>query len=84
MAARTALLADGWWGICEPLGRTLSTPVGAAGQAGVEELTNYLAKHTGRLNYRVRLHRGQAIGSGMVEGAAQQMIGRRMKQTGAR
>ena len=44
---------------------------------------NYFRGHQDRLKYALRLRRGQPIGSGMVEGAAKQMIGRRMKQTDA-
>lgn len=44
---------------------------------------NYFCGHQERLNYALRLRRGQAIGSGMIEGACKQLIGRRMKQTGA-
>jgi hypothetical protein len=36
------------------------------------------------LNYAHRLNTGRSIGSGMVEGAAKNLIGKRMKQTGAR
>ncbi len=40
--------------------------------------------HTGRLNYCHRLYTGQSIGSGRVEGAAKNLVGRHLKQTGAR
>lgn len=83
-AGRTAVLADGWWGLCEHVGRTLCATTSAAGRTSVDELMAYFAKHTQRLNYRSRLQRGEAIGSGLIEGACKQMIGRRMKQTGAR
>jgi hypothetical protein len=55
-----------------------------AGHAALGELTGYFAAHSGRLNYCHRLHTGQSIGSGMVEGAAKNLIGKRLKQTGAR
>jgi hypothetical protein len=83
-AARGALLADGWWGIQEHLGRTLCRPVSDAGRAAIDQLVAYLASHSHRLNYRHRLACGEAIGSGLIEGACKQVIGRRMKQTGAR
>jgi hypothetical protein len=44
---------------------------------------NYFCGHRDRLNYALRLRRGQPIGSGLIEGTCKQMIGRRMKQTGA-
>lgn len=81
---RQALLADGWYGICEYIGATLATENTPARQQAVEGLTSYLAKHTEHLNYRLRLHQGKSIGSGMVEGAAKNLIGKRLKQTGAR
>jgi len=43
-----------------------------------------IAAHTERMNYAYRLHTGRSIGRGMVEGAAKNLIGKRLKQTGAR
>ena len=83
-AARGVLLRDGWYGRQEHLGRTLSEPVSEAGRAAVDELVAYLASHSNRLNYRHRLAKGEPIGSGLIEGACKQVIGKRMKQTGAR
>ena len=83
-SARMALLTDGWWGICEKLGQTLSDPSLEPKRGVVEELTGYLAKHTEHLNYAHRLHTGRSIGSGLVEGAAKNLVGKRLKQTGAR
>lgn len=45
---------------------------------------NYLTWHRERLDYRGRLATGLAIGSGQVEGACKNLIGARLKQTGAR
>lgn len=81
---RQSLLADGWYGICAHIGVTLATENTPARQNAVQTLTSYLAKHTEHLNYRLRLHQGRSIGSGMVEGAAKNLIGKRLKQTGAR
>ena len=47
-------------------------------------MTGYFAAHTERLNYAHRPHTGRSIGSGMVEGAAKNLIGKWMKQRGAR
>jgi hypothetical protein len=81
---RQTLLADGWVGICGHVGATLATENTPERQKAVQGLTSYLAKHTEHLNYRLRLHQGKSIGSGMVEGAAKNLIGKRLKQTGAR
>lgn len=81
---RQLLLSDGWAGLCDHIGTTLGTAPELAGHAALGELTGYFAKHTERLNYCHRLYTGQSIGSGMIEGAAKNLIGRRLKQTGAR
>jgi len=81
---RGLLLSDGWAGLCDQIGATLVKHPELAGHAALGELTGYFAAHTGRLNYCHRLYTGQSIGSGMVEGAAKNLIGRRLKQTGAR
>lgn len=83
-AARKALLEDGWYGIQEHIGRTLCGPVSDAGRTAIDQLAAYLANHSQRLNYRHRLACGLPIGSGLIEGACKQVIGKRMKQTGAR
>jgi hypothetical protein len=81
---RGLLLSDGWAGLCDHIGATLEGSPALAGHAALGTLTGYFAAHTGRLNYCHRLYTGQSIGSGMVEGAAKNLIGRRLKQTGAR
>jgi hypothetical protein len=81
---RGLLLSDGWAGLCDHIGVTLTKSPELAGHAALGELTGYFAAHTERLNYCHRLHTGQSIGSGMVEGAAKNLVGRRLKQTGAR
>ena len=81
---RQLLLSDGWAGLCDHLGQTLTADNGPVGRAALDELTSYFAAHTERLNYCHRLYTGQSIGSGMVEGAAKNLIGKRLKQTGAR
>jgi hypothetical protein len=81
---RTRLLSDGWAGLCDHIGATLAKTPALAGHSALGELTGYFAAHTQRLNYCHRLYTGQSIGSGMVEGAAKNLVGRRLKQTGAR
>lgn len=81
---RSRLLEDGYWGITEWVGELAGQiPVGGDG-AALGGVLNYFATHQGRVNYALRLQRGQAIGSGMVEGSIKQLLNRRMKQTGAR
>ena len=63
-------------------GRRWRSPPSWPGTRRWATLTGYFAAHTGRLNYCHRLYTGQSIGSGMVEGAAKNLIGRRLKQTG--
>ena len=81
---RTRLLEDGYWGVVEWVGE-LSGQVPAGGDgAALGEVLNYFAAHRERLNYALRLRRGQSIGSGLVEGSIKQLLNRRLKQTGAR
>jgi hypothetical protein len=78
------LLEDGYWGVTEWIGEMASRmPPGGDGAASATAL-NYLAGHQTRVNYALRLRRGQAIGSGLVEGSIKQLLNVRLKQTGAR
>jgi hypothetical protein len=47
-------------------------------------LRGYFEPHRGHTDYAARLAEGRAIGSGLVEGSCKQVVGRRLKQTGAR
>jgi hypothetical protein len=76
--AKARLLSDGYAGACEALAEL------PAGAAEIGEALNYLAGHRGRVNYAARLRRGQAIGSGLVEGTIKQRVNLRLKRTGAR
>jgi hypothetical protein len=82
--ARLAVLREGYDGLCGYLNSSLEW---VANRAALEKATpgllNYLCGHRERLNYAQRLARGEPIGSGMIEGACKQLIGKRMKQTGA-
>jgi hypothetical protein len=44
----------------------------------------YFEPHAGHTGYAGRLAEGRCIGSGLVEGCCKQVVGRRLKQTGAR
>jgi hypothetical protein len=78
---RDRLLADGYHGIVEWVGGLSADAVAGAATG---QLLNYFAGHQNRLNYVLRLRRGQTIGSGQIEGAAKTMIGRRMKLNNCR
>ncbi len=83
--ARRGLVGDGYCGVCEVLARPLDDPEAAdrlAAAAG--GVLNYFAGHRDRLGYAARLRRGQAIGSGLVEGTIKERVNLRLKRTGAR
>jgi hypothetical protein len=80
--AKRQVAADGYTGAVEALARAVG-PDGVMGAAVVSEL-NYFAGNQGRMGYAARLRRGQAIGSGAVEGAIKQLVNLRIKRTGAR
>jgi hypothetical protein len=54
-----------------------------AQKEAIQSLQTYLNNNRERLNYRERLFEGRAIGSGVVEGMCKNLVGRRLKQTGA-
>ena len=55
-----------------------------AQQTALDELRNDLAPHAPHLNYAERLREGRSIGSGQIEGACKNMIGRRRTANAAR
>jgi hypothetical protein len=77
------LLGDGYWGVTEWVGELTGTVSGGDG-AALGRVLNYFCGHQDRLNYALRLRRGQSIGSGLVEGSIKQLLNKRVKQTGAR
>jgi hypothetical protein len=81
---REFLLADGYAGVTAWVGELAGgdDPIRDGGALG--GLLNYFAGHRARMNYALRLRRGQSIGSGQVEGAAKAMIGQRLKRNGCR
>ena len=84
-SARRKLVGDGYAGVCEIIAQPQAD---AEAQRRVGEVAgqvlNYFATHQDRLGYAPRLHRGQAIGSGLVEGTIKELVNLRMKRTGAR
>lgn len=82
--SRQVLLAEGWTGIDRFLVEERRQTRRPACRAAMDELWNYLVKHRDHLDYAAQLAAGRTIGSGMVEGGCKNMLGRRLKQTGAR
>jgi hypothetical protein len=83
-AGRRALLAGGAAGVQQYLAGARAGARAAAKRRALEEAARYFGRRSEYLGYAGRLALGQSIGSGLVEGACKQVIGRRMKQTGAR
>lgn len=81
---RQLLLSDGYIGVTEWVGDLFKQGNIGGDGAAMGGMLNYMANHQERLNYVLRLRRGQSIGSGMVEGAAKNMIGGRLKANNAR
>jgi hypothetical protein len=80
---RIGLLTDGWAGVCRLVAEEYAKEDTPSRRRTLEKLVNYFIKHTTRLSYAERLARGQAIGSGVVEGQAK-TLGLRLKARGAR
>jgi hypothetical protein len=83
-AGRTALLTEGFAGIVQHVNPSAWPEWPPSAQAALTSLLDYLAPHEHHLAYAKRLLEGRSIGSGPVEGACKNLIGRRLKQTGAR
>lgn len=88
--ARGVLLSSGWAGIAalvshpqqsDPPEASSLTPTQ---QTAVDALLNYLSPHQHHLHYAQRLAEGRSIGSGQIEGACKNLIGRRLKANAAR
>ena len=82
---RELLLSEGWNGVCRWVGelRAVDDEQAAKREQATAKVLGYFSAHVGRLNYRERLARGRAIGSGVVEGQAK-TLGLRLKARGAR
>jgi hypothetical protein len=64
--------------------RTKNTEKAKKEKESLRLLRGYLENNRERLCYAVRLLEGRAIGSGQVEGACKNLIGKRLKQTWAK
>ncbi len=82
--SRCALLREGWSGIAAELETIRYATRSRKQRSAIDSLRGYLGNHTKHLDYAAQLAAGRTIGSGMVEGACKNVIGRRLKQTGAR
>jgi hypothetical protein len=80
---RELLLKEGWMGICRLIGEELEREDTPRRRRALDRLLHYFLGHIGRLDYAGRLASGDAIGSGVVEGAAK-TLGLRLKARGAR
>jgi hypothetical protein len=80
---RALLLDEGWDGVCRLIGEALAREDTPPRRAALDRMLNYFVAHLNRLDYRGRLASGDAIGSGVVEGAAK-TLGLRLKARGAR
>jgi hypothetical protein len=81
---RAALLGGGGAALAEWIAGTRRQVRSPPARRALEGLAGYFAGQAGHLTYAERLAAGQSIGTGLVEGACKQVIGRRLKQTGAR
>lgn len=80
----STLIAGGWNALEPMLNTQRKATRRRASRAALDRLGGYLGRQPEHLNYAQRLAEGRAIGSGQAEGACKHMIGRRLKQTGAR
>ena len=83
-ASQAKLLAGGWPALREHLVQTKAVTRKRSALKTLKQLGGYLGRQPEHLCYARRLAEGRSIGSGQAEGACKHMIGRRLKQTGAR
>jgi len=83
---RLVLLSEGFAGIDRELQLLESGLKGKSKKlkrVAIASLRTYLCGNECRLNYSSRLSAGRSIGSGLIEGACKNLVGKRLKQTGA-
>ena len=81
-SGRRRLLTHGGHGLCEWVGRRREAEPSAL--AATDALLACAAPHRQHLDYPGQLAAARPIGSGLIEGAVKQVVGKRLKQTGAR
>lgn len=82
--ARCQLLCGGWLALDEHFRQTRAAVRSQSKRKALRQVIHYFRRHEEHLQYAKQLAAGRTIGSGMVEGACKNVIGRRLKQTGAR
>lgn len=81
---RLVLLSEGFAGMDRELSSLLASgELSLCHCVAVKSLHKYLERNRERMAYCERLALGRAIGSGQVEGACKNLVGRRLKQTGS-
>ena len=83
---RNILLSEGLGGMeseLSSLKSSLKEGLKESQVKSVDSLLEYFRGNAGRLDYCGRLLSGRVIGSGLIEGACKNLVGRRLKQTGA-
>ena len=83
-SAKDVLISSGWPGMAMLLHETKRNVSRLRWKNHGQPLYNYLARRAEQLDYPRRLREGLPIGSGQIEGACKNLVGRRLKQTGAR
>jgi hypothetical protein len=78
---RLVLISEGFSGVERELD-CLKVGLNEKQLGAVDSLLEYLRTNAKRLSYRERLAAGRVIGSGLIEGACKNLVGKRMKQTG--
>ena len=78
------VLIGGWPTIVKCITTTGASIGRPKKQQPLDELLAYLSPHADHVGYAERLSLGRSIESGQVEGSCKNLIGRRLKQTGAR
>ena len=78
---RELLLKEGWTGVCRLIGEELTSEDTPKRRKALDRLLSYFLAHMSRIDYAGRLAAGEAIGSGVVEGAAK-TLGLRLKARG--
>jgi hypothetical protein len=82
--SKQLLLSEGFRGLEQHTDATHRQLRSPKKRRRLQKLRNYLVPHADHLHYRERLAQGRTIGSGLIEGGCKHLIGRRLKQTGAR